>query len=175
MAGKEVELLIREAEAGDASTLIHFLDQVGAESDFMTLDEEGIGLSESEMALFIERQAQSDNQLYLLAFLDDRLAGLLSITADQHQRVRHIGDLFIVVAKAYQNQGLGRILLEEGLEWAEQYSQTIRRLQLSVQKRNEAAVHLYRDLGFALEGIQERGAYVDGEFVDVYLMGKLIG
>lgn len=66
-------------------------------------------------------------------------------------------------------------MLEEGLEWAENYSQTIRRLQLSVQKRNGAAVHLYSSLGFSLEGMQERGACVDGEFVDVYLMGKLIG
>lgn len=172
---REVELMIREAEPLDAADLVAFLDQVGQETDFMTLDEEGIGLTASEMALFIERQAQSDNQLYLLAVLDGVIAGVLSITADQHKRVRHIGDLFIVVAKPYQNQGIGRILLEEALEWAENYSQTIARLQLTVQKRNEAAVHLYMDMGFVLEGVQERGAYVNDEFVEVYLMGKLIG
>lgn len=175
MAKKEVELLIREAESADAEQLVAFLNQVGRETDFMTLDEEGIDLTVEEMAYVTQRHAELDNHLYLLALLDGELAGILSITADQSKRVRHIGEVFIVVAQKYQNQGLGRILLEDGLEWAEHYSQTIRRLQLSVQKRNATAVHLYTSLGFSLEGLQERGAYVDGEFVDVYLMGKLIG
>ncbi|WP_067194455.1 GNAT family N-acetyltransferase [Streptococcus sp. DD10] len=170
----EQELLIREAEPEDAVRLIEFLNQVGTETDFMTLDEEGITLSVSEMEYFIHRQALSDNQLYLLALLDDELAGVLSITADQHRRVRHIGELFIVIKKAYHNQGLGGVLLEEGIEWAET-SQTIRRLQLTVQKRNQAALHLYLEMGFVLEGVQERGAYIEDKFVDVYFMGKLIG
>lgn len=175
MARKEVELLIREAEAQDAAELVAFLNQVGTETDFMTLDEDGINLTADEMAYVIERHAELDNHLYLLAVLDGEIVGILSIAADNAKRVRHIGEVFIVVQKNYHNQGLGRILLEEGLEWAENYSQTIRRLQLSVQKRNGAAVHLYSSLGFSLEGLQERGAYVNGEFVDIYLMGKLIG
>jgi acetyltransferase, GNAT family len=48
-------------------------------------------------------------------------------------------------------------------------------LQLSVQKRNEAAIHLYSKFGFVTEGLQERGAYLkEGIFLDVYLMGRLI-
>jgi len=48
-------------------------------------------------------------------------------------------------------------------------------LELSVQVRNERAVHLYKDLGFEIEGLQKRGAYLkEGIFLDVYLMGKLI-
>ena len=79
-----------------------------------------------------------------------------------------------MVKKAFWNQGLGRILLEEALAWAED-SQDIRRLELSVQVRNERAVHLYKDLGFEIEGLQKRGAYLkEGIFLDVYLMGKLI-
>lgn len=170
----EVELLIRQAETTDALALIHFLNQVGQESDFMTLDEKGIQLSEEEMALFIERQALSDNQLYLLAILGNEIAGVLSITADQHERVKHIGDVFIVVQKKFWRQGLGQVLLEEGIGWAN-YSQTIKRLQLSVQRRNKPAIRLYKKLGFQLEGIQERGAFVENQFVDVYLMGKMIG
>lgn len=171
---KTRDLLLREAEAADATSLVAFLNQVGKETDFMTLDEEGIALSRDEMAIFIERQAVSNNQLYLLAFLDEELVGVLSITADQHKRVRHIGDVFLVVKKAYHNQGLGRILLEEGIAWAEG-SGIIKRLQLSVQQVNQAALHLYMELGFLLEGVQERGALVGDEYRTVCLMGKLIG
>lgn len=170
----EFELALREAEQTDAETLIAFLNQVGAESDYMTLDEAGILMDEGQMASFIQHQAESENQLYLLALLDDEIAGLVSITADFHERIRHIGQVFIVVKKAFWNQGIGRILLEEALAWAENNS-ILRRLELTVQVRNERAVHLYKELGFEIEGLQKRGAYLtEGIFLDVYLMGKLI-
>ena len=53
--------------------------------------------------------------------------------------------------KAYWNQGLGQILLEEGIEWAHSTG-VLRKLVLNVQvPRNERAVHLYKKLGFEIE------------------------
>ena len=49
----EYDLLIREAEVEDASDLIALLDQIGHESSFTSLDENGIAMSESEMQRFI--------------------------------------------------------------------------------------------------------------------------
>lgn len=96
----EYELCLREAEKTDAAELISFLNQVGSESDYMTLDEAGILMNQEEMASFIEHQAASSNQLYLLALLNGEIAGLVSITADFHERIRHIGQVFVVVKKA---------------------------------------------------------------------------
>ena len=170
----EYELLIREAEPGDAVELVTFLNRVSLETDFTSLDKEGILLTDTEMELFLDKQARSENQITLLALLNDEIAGLVNITADQRKRVRHIGDLFIVVGKKYWNNGLGNLLLEEVIEWV-QASGILRRLQLTVQTRNQAAVYLYQKHGFVIEGRQERGAYIEeGEFVDVYLMGRLI-
>ena len=146
----EYELCIREAEAQDAAALVAFLDLVGQETDFTSLDENGILMTESE------------------------IAGVLNITAEQRIRIRHIGDIFLVIQRKFWNHGLGSILLEEGIEWAKT-SGVLRRLQLSVQKRNEAAIHLYSKFGFVTEGLQERGAYLkEGKFLDVCLMGRLI-
>ena len=170
----EYELLIREAEPKDAAALVAFLNRVSLETDFTSLDGDGILLTSEEMEIFLNKQASSDNQITLLAFLNDKIAGIVNITADQRKRVRHIGDLFIVIGKKYWNNGLGSLLLEEAVEWA-QASGILRRLQLTVQTRNLAAVHLYQKHGFAIEGRQERGAYIEeGEFIDVYLMGRLI-
>ena len=164
----EYELLIREAEPGDAAELVTFLNRVSVETDFTSLDREGILLTDTEMELFLDKQAHSENQITLLALLDDEIAGLVNITADQRKRVRHIGDLFIVIGKKYWNNGLGSLLLAQA-------SGILRRLQLTVQTRNQAAVHLYQKHGFIIEGRQERGAYIEeGKFIDVYLMGKLI-
>ena len=170
----EYELLIREAEPKDAAELVAFLNRVSLETDFTSLDRDGILLTSEEMAIFLNKQASWDNQITLLAFLNDKIAGIVNITADQRKRVRHIGDLFIVIGKKYWNNGLGSLLLEEVVEWA-QASGILRRLQLTVQTRNQAAVHLYQKHGFVIEGRQERGAYIEeGEFIDVYLMGRLI-
>ena len=170
----EYELLIREAEVEDAAALVSFLNRVSVETDFTSLDGDGILLTSEEMAIFLNKQASWDNQITLLAFLNDKIAGLVNITADQRKRVRHIGDLFIVIGKKYWNNGLGSFLLEEVVEWA-QASDILRRLQLTVQTRNQAAVHLYQKHGFVIEGRQERGAYIEeGDFIDVYLLGRLI-
>lgn len=170
----EYDLLIREAEVEDATELIALLDQIGHESNFTSLDENGLSISESEMQIFIDKQAQSENQITLLAFLNDELAGIINITADQRPRVRHIGDIFLGIKKSFWGSGFGSILMEEAIEWAES-SGVIRRLQLTVQKRNLAAIRLYEKMGFITEGLQERGACIErGEFLDVYLMGKLI-
>ena len=170
----EYELLIREAEPKDAAELVAFLNRVSLETDFTSLDRDGILLTSEEMEVFLNKQASSDNQITLLAFLNGKIAGLVNITADQRKRVRHIGDLFIVIGKKYWNNGLGSFLLEEVVEWA-QASGILRRLQLTVQTRNQVAVHLYQKHGFVIEGRQERGAYIEeGDFIDVYLMGRLI-
>lgn len=170
----EYELLIREAEPKDAAELVTFLNRVSVETDFTSLDRDGILLTSEEMEIFLNKQASLNNQITLLAFLNDKIAGIVNITADQRKRVRHIGDLFIVIGKRYWNNGLGSFLLEEAIEWA-QTSGILRRLQLTVQIRNQAAVHLYQKYGFVIEGRQERGAYIEeGDFIDVYLMGKLI-
>ena len=153
----EYELLIREAEPDDAAELVTFLNRVSVETDFTSLDRNGILMTDTEMELFLDKQAHSENQITLLALLNDEIAGFVNITADQRKRVRHIGDLFIMIGKKYWNNGLGSLLLEEVVEWA-QASGILRRLQLTVQTRNQAAVHLYQKQGFVIEGRQERGA-----------------
>ena len=156
----EYELLIREAEVEDAAELVSFLNRVSVETDFTSLDRDGILMTDTEMELFLDKQAHSENQITLLALLNDEIAGIVNITADQRKRVRHIGDLFIVIGKKYWNNGLGSLLLEEVVEWA-QASGILRRLQLTVQTRNQAAVHLYQKNGFVIEGRQDRGAYIE--------------
>lgn len=115
----EYELLIREAEPSDAAELVTFLNRVSVETDFTSLDRNGILMTDTEMELFLDKQAHSENQITLLALLNDEIAGLVNITADQRKRVRHIGDLFIVIGKKYWNNGLGSLLLEEVIEWAQ--------------------------------------------------------
>lgn len=65
-------------------------------------------------------------------------------------------------------------LLEEVITWAQEMGH-LKRLELTVQVRNERAVRLYQSCGFDIEGIKKRGARTDeGEWLDLYYMGRLI-
>lgn len=57
----EYELLIREAEPKDAAELVAFLNRVSLETDFTSLDGDGILLTSEEMEIFLNKQASSDN------------------------------------------------------------------------------------------------------------------
>ena len=150
----ELELVIREAEPQDAKSLIDFLNQVGKESDYMTLDAAGILMTEEQMSSFIQHQTASDNQIYLIALLDNEVAGLVSITADFHERIRHIGQVFIVVKRAFWNQGLGKFLLEEAIDWAEN-SGVIRRLELMYKQEMNVLFICIRRLGLRLRAFKK--------------------
>ena len=71
------ELIVREANGADSSRVIEFLNKVGTESNFLTIDEVGILISEAEMTDFLNQQAEKDNNAYFLAFLGDEIAGIL--------------------------------------------------------------------------------------------------
>ena len=62
----------------------------------------------------------------------------------------------VAVAPMYQNQGVGRRMLEHLLEQARQSG--IRRIFLEVRISNENAIRLYRKLGFGNCGIR-KGLY----------------
>lgn len=61
----EYELLIREAESDDAAELVTFLNRVSVETDFTSLDRNGILMTDTEMELFwINRLIQKIKSLY---------------------------------------------------------------------------------------------------------------
>ncbi|MBM7643462.1 GNAT family N-acetyltransferase [Streptococcus loxodontisalivarius] len=170
----EQEVLFGEAEVSDAKALLDFLDKVGEQSDFIDIDESGMQMSLAQMEESLSYRLESTNNICLIAKLGERVIAMLNVAADFREQTRHIGDIFIVVDKDYWGYGLGQTLMDLCLDWAQE-TEDISRLELTVQARNERAVHVYQKFGFEIEGVKKRGAKLkDGEFLDVYLMGKLI-
>lgn len=164
------EIIVREAEPKDAQNLINFLNQVGKESHFLTLDEVGILMTATQMSEYLAQIAEKDNNAYLLALIDGEIAGVISLTADFHERIRHIGDLFIAVSQNFQGYGIGHILISDMLDFIQEVG-VIKRLELQVQKRNEIAIHLYQKKGFEIESTRKFGARDEfGNLIDVLEM-----
>lgn len=173
MTKEELDISIREVVPSDSKRLLDYMKRSSAETEFMLTEETITGLTVEQEAEYIARISQSENNCLLAAVHKKQLIGVASVHAASEQELRHIGDVGISVDKEYQGMGLGTIMMEELVEWAER-SGIIRRLELKVQQRNERAVHLYEKTGFRKEALMERGIYLNDSFLGVWLMSKLI-
>lgn len=167
-----IQLVVRQAKSDDSAQLLALSQQVAKETDYLIMDEYGMGLSEELLAEQLALLAQSENQLLLLAFDDTRCIGAASIKGNDEYRIHHIGEVGIFLLKEYWSLGIGSILMEELIEYVKQV-QIFKRLELTVQTRNQKAIALYQKFGFRKEATLKYGACLDnGELVDVDLMAR---
>jgi L-amino acid N-acyltransferase YncA len=81
-------------------------------------------------------------------------------------------DLSIYIDRNMRGKGLGKILLGSLIETAK--VQGFHKLVLSTFKFNEAGQRLYKSLGFREVGTYEKQGLLDGNWVDVTIMEKLL-
>jgi RimJ/RimL family protein N-acetyltransferase len=170
-----VNIEVREARGADAAEVIRMMEQIGSETTFLVMDERGMRLSVEQMAMNLEGLHELDNNVMLVAEDTDagKLVGFWSCKADDRERIAHVGEFSIAIQADYQGYKIGPLLMEEGIYWARE-SGVIRRLELTCQARNARAVKMYESFGFNHEAYMVRGAFADGEFLDVHLMAMMI-
>ena len=144
-------ILIDTASDSDARSLWHIYTEVLREGRwFITHVDEYKGTEESHAKAIRDRNSETNSRL-LVARLEDRVVGALSITGGGLERTRHVGMVELYVARESRGRGIGKALMEAGLIWA-QTNPILRKLALHVFEDNVRAVDLYRDLGFEIEG-----------------------
>lgn len=109
---------------------------------------------------------------YLVAEIDGRAAGAVTMDQFQRPRLQHMADLGIMVAPEFWNLGVGRSLMDVALEIADDWL-NLRRVELNVYSHNQAAIHLYERCGFEVEGLCRRWIFGEGRWLDSLLMARL--
>ncbi len=87
-------------------------------------------------------------------------------------RRAHVRGLGISVAKAWQSQGVGQLLMEAALRWADNWA-GILRIELTVLTDNIRAITLYERHGFVCEGVMRGHILRDGVLADTQAMARL--
>lgn len=109
----------------------------------------------------------------LLACVENEVVGQLSLhTFPNHPRRRHVGQIGMAVRDDWQGRGAGTALMQAAVDLADKWL-NLSRLELEVYTDNEAAIRLYKNSGFTIEGTLVRFAYRDGQYVDAYYMARL--
>jgi len=163
-------VLIREAEGSDSRQVLDYLELVSAETNFLTFGLGEFGLSENEASEYLENCRSAKNCLYLLAFIDENLVGILSFSAGKRSRVRHTGELSASVLQSYWGIGVASALINSLVDWA-RTTKIIKKINLRVRIDNHRAIALYTHKGFTVEGIVKKEMYINGIYYDNLLMG----
>lgn len=131
------QLQIRIAQKSDIPSMVSLLSELFAiEADFeINPDKQQHGL---------ELLLESNQAVIFVAEINQQIIGMCSvqilISTAQGSKVGLIED--VIISKVYQNQGIGKQLLDFVKNWARQ--QNLTRLQLLADKNNQPALSFYQ-------------------------------
>jgi RimJ/RimL family protein N-acetyltransferase len=163
---------IRTIRERDAEPFLALSTKLDEETDFRLLEPGERRTTVEEQREIIRRVRSTDNQTILVAELDGRLVGYIAGIGGKYNRNMHSAYVVVAVLQALSGQGIGTRLFEELETWA--VEQGIHRLELTVMVHNQRAIGLYGKVGFQREGRKRDALLVGGEYVDEYVMGRLL-
>lgn len=161
--GKQVS--ISSATAADAAELLAVAQRIMAESKHLLTQGDEFKFTIELQEKRIKDFTDHPDGLLLLAKLDGQIVGMLDFKVGARRRIAHHGVLALALVPESVGLGLGRLMMNELIQWAKQNSR-VEALRLEVHAKNIPAIALYEKLGFIVEGRQVRGVKFDNETYD---------
>jgi RimJ/RimL family protein N-acetyltransferase len=163
--------VIRRATPRDAEGIIAHVNAIGAERVYI-MTETLRHSPREERALLRKWNADRDSELFLVAVGGGGIVGTANFSRGRQFKNRHVAVLGVALGKDWRGVGLGRTMMEAGIDWAR--SVGIRKLTLGVFASNRRALALYRKLGFRVEGRLRGQVILQRHRVDEVLMARWI-
>ena len=164
------DIILRQAVPGDARPLNHYIRHTFATAHHLITREDEFKMGLLRQRRWIARKKAHPLETCLLAIGDDGIIGMLDSWCDARARVRHVTSFAMSVAEGHRRRGIGRSLLREFCAWVHNHD-TLEKIELHVHSDNTAAIALYTDLGFTVEGRRARAVrYEDGREITDHLM-----
>jgi len=164
-------LIIRDATPDDASSILTFVETLSGQTEYLSFGPGQFGYTEAQERAFIRNCETSPNALFLMAFIDDVMVGILTFAGGDRPRDRHAGELGLMVPKGHWGNGIGSLLVDTLIRWAEEGG-LVTKLNLRVRTDNSRAIALYQRKGFAIEGTITRTTKIGEAYFDSYWMGR---
>jgi len=171
---KEQKATIRTVRMEDAIALLEIQREVVEEGDFFISVSEEFKKTLEQQSEWIKNILENERETLLVAEMDGEIVGWIVFTTQDRKRLSHTGSMGIMIKKEKRNLGIGKLLLEELLSWAE-LNPLIEKVSLGVFSTNQKAIALYKSMGFVEEGRKiKEFKFSDNEYVDDILMYKLV-
>jgi RimJ/RimL family protein N-acetyltransferase len=118
---------------------------------------------------FTKAVQRRDDQIFLIARLDDNVTGFLGIQR-RKEGVDHIGNLGLSVHPNHWGKGIGTKLLQTGVEHAKKHH--LLRLEAETLATNKPMLRIAEKAGFQVKGESKtkvKGKYRDKVFLEMML------
>lgn len=164
------ELILIKPDPEYAEAVVEFIKTVDEESPFLGRESRDARLSVTEMGESLKAKSSSENEAYFIGIIDGAIVVECSVSSiSSRVRFAHRSRFGIVVLKKYWGIGIGRIAVNECINLSKYYG--YEQLELGVSVENEAAINLYKSLGFEIYGtIKHAMKYADGNYADEHSM-----
>ncbi len=163
-------LLLRSLSVEDAQEMIRVCKKAAGETPYMMrYEDEWIITPETQREILRETE-NAPKALTLGAFVDNRLVGVGSFRpVHPGDRARHRAGVGISILKSHWGKGIGTAMMRVMIMAAKETP--LEQLELDVVSTNEAAICLYKKVGFIEYGRHPRMMkYRDGTYADTVLM-----
>jgi RimJ/RimL family protein N-acetyltransferase len=165
-------IAIRQVTVDDAEAYLNLRTQLDYETKFMMLEP-------GERQITIEQERErlttllaTDNSMVFLAENDREPIGFLWANGGMYHRNHHNVHIVIGIRAAFTNQGIGTRLFQACEAWARERG--LHRLELTVMTNNRLGIALYAKMGFQIEGTAPDALRVDGQYIDLHYMSKVL-
>ena len=163
-------LVIREASINDAEELKAAVKEYVEESEFVPYNQGEFQLSLKEEIEWIESFQQMPNSLLLIAEVNGKIVGNLSLNGNKRQQLQHTAEIGIGILREYRGKGIGKAFFEAVLSWTKE-DPVLEMLILEAHADNALALKLYRKVGFEQVGILPRHIKtLAGNYADTIIM-----
>ena len=162
---------LRSAAESDGQAVCDIFIKTHEETDYLLSYADESTMTPEQEGAFLQRKADSDNELLLIAVVDGRVAATAGIDAVGGKfKVRHRADFGISVAKEFWGLGIGWALMTACIESARAAGYT--QLELSAVAENGRALALYEKARFVEYGRNPRGfrSRLTGQYQELVYM-----
>ncbi|MEK3835438.1 MULTISPECIES: GNAT family N-acetyltransferase [unclassified Paenibacillus] len=171
---KGLRYTVRSAVPQDAHQLSALRLKIDGETENLDRVQGEAFIGPEGFRSLIAADMASGTNLFLVAEVQDRLAGFARCEGSPLRRLAHQAEFGVGVLQEFWGYGIGRSLLEQSIGWADTIS--LDKLSLKVLERNDKGIRLYESLGFEVEGVLRRDKRLaDGQFYSTIVMGRLRG
>jgi L-amino acid N-acyltransferase YncA len=163
-----VTITIRSAGASDADAICTIYNQ-GIADRIATLDT-ALRTPAERRAWLLNRETRHP---VIVAEADGTVVAWASLNRfNPRDAYDHVADFSIYVERSWRGKGIGRQLLDRLIELAR--ANGFHKLVLAALDHNRAGAALYKSAGFARVGVYREQGQLDGRWVDVLIMEKIL-
>jgi ribosomal protein S18 acetylase RimI-like enzyme len=174
MTKNTIPISLRTGNINDAEAVLELEKEVLSENEFMISVIEEFEETSEQLRSWIQKILENKREQLIVAEINGEVIGLIVFRSKSTKRLSHTGSFTAMIKKEYRNQGIGKLLIKELLNWAEQ-NPLIEKVSLGVLSTNQRAIELYKSMGFVEEGRKIKEVKFSKDlYVDDILMYKLV-